>query len=212
MNLAAFHSNISATIRRGTSVDALIPGWVEQAARFLELDNTFEYMKEVVETQTTVDSNLLTLAKELKRVEFVRLVGKVEGQAPRAYIYLNKVEPKDVLGLESAWPVGYWNEGSMKLRIDTVPNVALDLEIGASFLTDWPTDTTETPTLLKRYMGLLRAQTMLEAARELKDVRMAEDWAQARKEQLAVVFRAEEELVWNDQSITQEYIPFGALG
>jgi hypothetical protein len=45
MNLETFHGDISGALRRGSSLDTLIPSTTRQAALWLEQNYTFRYMK-----------------------------------------------------------------------------------------------------------------------------------------------------------------------
>jgi hypothetical protein len=58
------------------------------------------------------------------------------------------------------------------IYLDAIPGEALSLMLEYMEKTDWPTDTAAAPTILQRNLSLVKAQTMMIAARDLPDDRL----------------------------------------
>jgi hypothetical protein len=194
MNLAAFYADVQASLRRGNSTADLIPGWAEDAALWLEQNYSFAYMKRtlsVVLDPLAADANLIDIEDRLKAVRFIRRV-YVSGSMS-SYGYLEKVEPGEISSIDLGAPSYYWLEGMNNIWLDSKVQELLTVEVGGIVYTDWPLDETATPTLLRYYKNLLKAQTLIEAAIDLKDDRMLAAYESKFQRAIAAVLVAEEE-------------------
>lgn len=194
MNLAAFYADVSASLRRGSGSNALIPGWTEDAALWLEQNYSFAYMKRelTVELDPLADEpNLVDIADRLKAVRFVRRVYTQDGM--QSFGYLRKVDSIDLSSIDKGAPQYYWLDGMNNIMLDSMVVEPLTLTVGGILYTDWPVDETATPTLLRYYKNLLKAQTLIEAATDLKDDRMIAAYQAKFERALQAVLVAEEE-------------------
>lgn len=207
MTLATFYAEVSSALRRGSSSDSLIPGWTEDAALWLEQNYTFGYMKRTEEFTLDPEAetpNLLELEDRLKTIQFVRAISRTDAGI---YGYLTKTDPGQVASIDDGDPSYYWRDGPDFIYFDANVQTELTLEIRAAWYTDWPTVTSETPTLLRFYKNLLKARTLIEAAIDLKDERMAAAYNAKFERALQAVLVAEEEDKREDTSLVMRYAP-----
>jgi hypothetical protein len=92
-----------------------------------------------------------------------------------------------------------------KLWLDAIPDKAYSFQAAWYEFTDWPTSTTTEPVWLDRGYNVLFAQTMLMAARGLRDPNLTAIWAPARDEAVKVQVAAEEELRWGGTTQTMRF-------
>lgn len=211
MPLSDFHARISRSLRRGTAQDDIIPDVVSEAALFLEQNYSFDYMNRVV----SVTINPLAASPEridfpslfVKSWRFVRIANAATAYAAAPYSYLKKVEPEDVSALSYGRPAGYYLDAATQLVLDAIPQEALVVELAYREYTDWPTDTAATPVLLRLAPNLLRAQTLVQMAEELRDPRMVQVYTAMREEALSAVLRAQEESKMSGTDNVMVYVP-----
>lgn len=214
MELSTFHSMVSSALKRGTAFDADIPNYVKLGVNWLERNYTYKYMEEFRLFQVAAGDRTIRMPdnKVIKAAKFIRLIGE-DG----AYIYLNKVEPEDLLGLRSAntttsdvVPSSYFIVGTDTLVLDAVPSEACNGEAIFYEYSDWPVATTSTHPLLKFASDLLLAQTLwFMAIYALKDMRMAEAYKVARDEAMSTLTRADDETKYGGESISMAFAPAG---
>lgn len=210
MTLAEFHARISRALRRGTSQDDIIPDVVSEAALFLEQNYSFKYMRRVV--QVTIDP--LGMAPEridvpsdhIKSWRFIRVVGPANAYSSAPYRYLKRVEAEDVTALSLGCPLGYYLDGDTQIVLDAVVKESTKLDIAFVEYTNWPTDTTASPRLLKIGHNLLRAQTLMQFSMDTRDPRLLALLKQMRDEALVALLGAQEESEWQgtDNYMTPE--------
>lgn len=199
MNLATFHSDISAELARGTSQDAKIPRWVRQAAQFLEQNYSFKYMEKHGESALDPEAiapNVLTLPNN--RIKSVTMVQPyiIEADGRKSYSHpLPKADRRDVTSIDLGYPSGWWQIGNT-LHFDAKPQTNMYLDLVWTEYTDWPTDTAAIPTLLQRYENLLFQQTMRDAWKSIKDFEAMGIAQQLRDEALRAVLVAEDADAW----------------
>lgn len=206
MTLATFYPKISTALRRGTSVDSLIPGWVESAALWLEQNYSFNYMERTVEVSLDPEAeepNLIDLEDRIKSFKFVRAISR--DASPAAYRYLQKIDAADVGSVVKGDPNYYWLDGPDQLWLDANVQTELVVQIRAVFYTEWPDVSSATPTLLRFYPNLLKAQTLIEAAIDLKDERMAAAYDSQFQRAIQAVLVAEEEMRRSDTELVMNY-------
>lgn len=196
MQLSAFHARVSRALRRGTQQDDVIPDVVAEAALFLEQNYSFDYMQRVV--AITIDP--LAAAPEridfpssfVKSWRFARYVPSVNAD----YFYLEHVRAEDVTASSVGNPVGFYTDGDTQIVLDSAPDSAIVIEFGYNELTDWPTDDTATPSLLRIGQNALLYQTMMQFSVELRDPRMIDVNKVLRDEALSALLRGQEEGKW----------------
>lgn len=218
MNLGAFQSMVSTTLNRGTTLDSRIPLRVQMAAQWLERNYSFKYMEafrllQVVQGERVID---LPSNQVIKAWKFVRLI-RDDG----SYMYLNKVEPEDILGIGNPAPnatfttrnekprlSAYWVVGNSQMVLNTVPDTDWSGEGMWLAYTDWPTDPSAEHPLMNMASDVLLAETLLlMAAFDLRDQRMVAGWKEIRDEGVNTLTRAEDENKYGGESLTMAFVP-----
>lgn len=214
MNLGEFHSHVETTLNRGTTLTSRIPGRVKQAVVWLERNYTFNHMErfrllQIVAQNRTIDfpSN-----EVIKGFKFCRLIN-----ADGTYRYLNKVSPRDMLGVVTKdssvastdiTPSAFWTVANKLMVFNAVPSINLVGEAVWWSYTDWPTTADAQHPLIVIASDVLLAQTLLfMAAFDLRDMRMLAGWKEIRDEGVNTLTRAEDEAEYSGQSISMAYVP-----
>lgn len=191
MTLAEFHTLVSGIINRGTSVDTSIVGATRRAARFIERNYTFEYMKQydsnvaIAAAATTILVSAFT-SNEVKRILFLRTLDTTTDPDATVYKYITRSDPMDLGSLEEGRPTHFWMSDKDTIQLDMTADKAYTAQIQWVEFTAWPTDTGESPWLVDNAEDALLARTMLYMA---PIVRMApkeyqmwqQNWAEAVK-------------------------------
>jgi hypothetical protein len=208
---------VSDSLRRGTSLDALIPAQTKLAVQWLERNYTFLYMEVFRLLQIGADDRIIPLPPSvaIKSIKFIRTIG-TDG----AYQYLKRIQPEDLLGLRSATttpagndnvPRAFFMVGVNQLVLDAVPSESYNGEAIFREYTDWPTDTASKHPLLQMASDVLLAQTQwFMAVNVMKDLRMAEVYKVARDEGVNTLTRAEDESAYGGADNQMVYAPFTA--
>lgn len=205
MNLGQFHARIKRALRRGNSMDAVIPDMVSESANVLEMNYTFSWMRRTGETSIALGSNnpnqLSFPNNRVKSFEWIKVI-EPGYASPDGEVYreLKGVDARRITGTTPGYITGYWIDGLSYVYLDNY--VAED----TAFLwrwaeyTDWPEADAATPSLLMRGQAVLAAETMLLAAQENRDPRMIDLYTARRNDTLNMLLRAEEELKWEHQN------------
>lgn len=202
MNLGEFHSNVSTSLNRGTTLDARIPARVKQSVQWIERNYTFKYMEQFRLLQIAKDDRTIKLNSYIKNWKFIRLIGSDDG-----YSYLNKIEPQDALGLAST-VAAYWIVGNSALVLNAVPTKDLSGEAMWIGYTDWPSETASRHFLLDVASDVLLAQTlMFMAAFDTKDPRMLAEYKVVRDEGLNTLTRSADEEQFGGAGVSMAYVP-----
>ena len=200
MNLGQFHARVASALKRGSSLDAMIPFWVAEAARVQEQNYTFSWM--VQTTAETLPAGNVPLVFPLdplvKSVNWVKPVLNPGTDGTSWYgEQLRGVSSDQVQGITGGNPQGYWIEGTSGgyvLKFDTVPQAAFSFLIEQNVFTDWPADDAATPTLLLRGQLVLFSQTLVLFAQEQRDPRMFDTYSTTLQGAMNLLLRADEEL------------------
>lgn len=203
MQLATFYSDVAAGLRRGSSLDALIPRWTRTSVNFLESGQVFAHMQKFATLTTNpAAENPQIIAFPNTRVRSWRYIRqKINSE----FIYLDGMSPEDQGTELLGKPTAFWHDGVSKLWLDAIPTEVYSYQAAWYEFTDWPTSTTAEPVWLDRGYNVLFAETMLKAARELRDPNLVAIWAPARDEAVKVASAAEEELRWGGTTQTMRF-------
>lgn len=202
MNLGEFHSNVSTSLNRGTTLDDRIPVRVKQAVNWIERNYTFKYMEQFRLLQIAKDDRTVKLNSLIKSWKFIRLIKK-DG----AYSYLNKIEPQDALGLASELRA-YWVVGNSALILNSVPTENLSGEAMWIGYTDWPSETTSRHFLLDVASDVVLGQTlMFMAIFDMKDPRMLAEYKGMRDEGLNTLTRSADEEQYGGAGVSMAFVP-----
>lgn len=206
MNLGAFQSMVSSAIKRGTSLDAIIPLWVSQAARVLEQNYTFSWMQRTTNHTIVLGTIplVLTLDPLVKGVSWVKPKCATNSDGTEWYgDPLFGADEIEVLGINGGNPAGFWlngTDGGYSLSFDAIPYADFVFKMRWAKYTDWPTDPAATPTLLLRGELALMSQTLILFANQMRDARMAETYGGILQGALNTLLRSEEELQHGHQN------------
>ena len=193
MNLGELHTLVSASLRRGTALDAHIPGAVRRAARWIERNYSLKYMEEHflfdIDASAT-NPRLITLPSAVKKIEFFRWKD-TDGD----YHNMTQVAAQDFPDNEETDPVSFWMEGDRRLYLGETPEDDID---GAEILfiryTSWPTDDAAEHWLIDNAEDLLLAQSAMNMLPFTRDYDSAPLWKNARDEAVRTLLIADEEL------------------
>lgn len=193
MTLTEFHTLVSATIARGTSLDAQIPSAARRAARWLERNYTFKYMErysEFVISSTANFPRIISLpSANLKSIRFVRI--KLENGE---FVYLDQIDPRDVSSNPNDIPLRYWLDGVSYLYLDATPTRDYNAEMGWNSYTAWPTDSGASNWLLDNGEDWLLYATLVEMSTFLRDPQLFQLYKTQRDEALRTLLLADEQL------------------
>lgn len=209
--LGEMHEMVRLSLQKGTTLDTVIPSRVRQAARWIERNRSYQYMKRI--GQVSIDlSSEFPWAVEMpsstwKSIETVRIVGSDGAYYP---LTLNPNYGLQ-LSFESGRPTTYTLDGTERLLFDCNPDEAYYVEIFWTQYTSWPTAESSTNWLLENAEDLLLYQTMLHMALFLRDDRMAATYLGGRDEALRTLHLEEEDRVNSNMNLNMIYTPEGGV-
>jgi hypothetical protein len=170
VNLGDFHDLVKDIFNRGTKLDAVIPTFTRQAARWLERNYTFQYMHTlepfVVDPDGTTP-RLVTLPNEPKELRFVRFVLQpstvYNSTSVVKFAYLRQIDPSESYGRAVEIPTEFWMNGTRELEMVSMTDedVDLGLEVDAYWYTNWPDDAAEEPWLILNGEDVMMAATCI---------------------------------------------------
>lgn len=204
MNLGQFHDRISAALRRGNSLDGIIPLWTAEAANLIEQNYTFSWMRRtgtVTLNPLAEQPNVIELPNgRMKSLEYLRPITWSDGVQQSYGEPLKGVDPGAFTGISRGNPVGFYLDGVDRIVLDAVADQELAYQIRFAEYTDWPVADNATPTLLQRGQALLTAEVLVIFAMEQRDQRLAELYEGRRQQAYNFLLRSEEELKWSHQN------------
>lgn len=212
MNLGTFHSRVSNAIRRGTSLDTIIPFWVGDAARILEQNYTFSWMRRSVEVPLLASdaTNVILLDPLVKEVNWIKPVWNSQPDGTKWFgDPLTGCEEMDITSIDNCNPAGYWIDGDdtgtgYQINFDAIPTSDMIFRINRSVYTDWDFADGDTPALLARGQSALFFQTLILFANEQRDPRMAAQYGSMLQGGLGVLLRSEEDFKMKHQNDLQQ--------
>jgi hypothetical protein len=231
MNVDQFNSMVSASLKRGNTLDSQIPQQTAMAVQWIERNYTFKYMEafRLIVIQQNERVILMPVGSIIKSWIFFRIIN-TDG----SYKYINKVEGKDLTMVNSSAntliggdiantqtvfqivPGNFFQVGLSTIVLDAVPSQNLNSEAMFYNYSSWPTDSTTIPgggssfthPLLQIATDMLLAQTqILCAVNLLKDLRMMAAYKEVRDEAVSTLTRAEDETKFAGENIRMLYKP-----
>jgi len=211
MNLGEFHSLVSESLNRGTSLDARIPSKVRQAVRWIERNYTYQYMRRwlsgTIDTSLP-DAEVIPLYQLYpKAIEAVRLW---PSDNPRSQFHdLKRIDPKERTS-RTTDVSGYWLDGVNSIILDGTPtdvSGSIPYEIHLHQYTAWPTDTNYEHWLIDNAEDMLLYTTLFYMGVSLRDSRMIADYKALRDEAQQTLHISEQEIQNNDRSASMVYNP-----
>ncbi len=199
MDLGTFHSEISAHIRRGTSMDALIPGFVRRAAFDLEKNYGFQYMRQVATITIDPAVDLTPQYIDLSSIQLKMIRGfRWEPADGSDFIYLTKVNFGDFLGPETGVPRYYWLDGTARIVLGSVPTDTLYGKLYLSRYSSWPTLDAETHWLLENAEQALIHGSLVNFGLYSRDMELVAAHRLLLKGSLELLIGVEIESEWSD--------------
>lgn len=203
--LGEFTDQIRADIRRGNSLDALIPAFIRKGALWIERNNTLQYMRVFAEVdidpETDEQPRYISLVNtRIKSVEWLRWVGD-DG----SYSYLASRQPQDFPLVDNGTPSGYWLDGVERIVLSATPTQVLHGELMAARYSDWPTTPNSTHWLLDFAEDVLEAQAMLAYAKHARDPGAMEFWKGVFDAALPGLYAADQDFQWANADLKMEY-------
>lgn len=207
MTLGELHKEISAELKRGTSLDSVIPSKVREAVQFLERNHPMKYMERFVDIQLAKGERMFDLPFIIRNFRFLRMV-PVDGVQLAGYGYLKQMNTRDELfeNSLSGLPTGFSQIGNKAIRLNTEVGAPLKLEGLAYIFSDWQTSQ---PTfrhfLLDVASDLLKGQALMHMAIHLKDQRMIAAYRVVRDEALKTFYSMDNDMAEGEANGQMEY-------
>lgn len=200
--LAAFYAEISAEVRRGTSLDASIPRKVQQAVRWIESQHTFKHMEKYVELEilsTGTEPRALPLPAGFKSMLTWRIL--LESK----YYNIIKVDAYDVSEIDTTRPKAYWQDGMDYFWLDSEPDQDYESEMNFIGYTTLPTDTAESPYIIQEFGALILYQTMVLMAPLMRDATTLQFYKGEREEMIKAAIDADVEARQSAETPSVQY-------
>jgi hypothetical protein len=204
MKLSDFNSLVSTYLKRGTSLDAIIPKASPMALSFLERNYTFKYM-EVFKTVQLVQGNrtiVLPTNMVTKSIAMMRFIDSAGG-----YQEVNRVMPRDLKGTGSGKPQGYWLSGTNVIVFDMTPTENINGEAILNVFTTWPVGPNESHPLLIMAPDVMIYQTLINMAAYMRDSELVGAYKLMRDEGLNTLTRSDDELRYDSEYSAMAYEP-----
>lgn len=198
--LAQFYALVSDELRRGTTLDALIPARVNRALRWIEQKYTFRYMEVFGAQNITLGTRSYDLGTTIKKVNFWRVINS-DGKLA----YLKNFDPLDLVSSGTSRPNGYWVSGQKVLWLDNTPDKDYTAEALLTKYTALPTDTAQSPQVVVDLQGPLIAETCVLFAPVLRDDKFISLQKGILDMEMQSAIDADVESRQSNQSVSMEY-------
>ena len=205
MKLSEFNSLVSTYLKRGTSLDDIIPKASPMALSFLERNYSFKYM-EVFKTVQLVSGNrtiVLPLNMVTKSISMMRFIN-----GDGSYSEINRIMPRDLKGTGDGRPDGYWLSGTNVIVFNTTPTENINGEAILNVFTSWPTGPDQTHPLLIMAADVMIYQTLINMAAYMRDEALVGAYKLMRDEGLNTLTRSDDELRYDSEHSAMAYEPF----
>jgi hypothetical protein len=205
MDLGEFKAELKLVIRRGDSMDDLIPGFIRQAAFWLERNRTMNYMLRFGQIEVDPDATDTPRYIELDntRIKSIPMFRWINSDG--SYSNLTKKDPRDMTVLEAGVPAFYWLSGVSTIVLSGTPDEVLNGELWVARYSAWPISDDATHWLLDNGEDVLQARSMINFAKHIRDPELREHWKAVFDESLVGFYAAEDELAWENSDIRMEY-------
>ena len=163
--LGEFHTLVSDALGRSSSLDSVIPKRVDMAARWLERNYTFQYMRQWL--TVNVDSSaqyphIISLYQmELKAIDLLR---RRRTNSAGETIYdrpLRRTKPEDRESRPAGSPESYWLNGLSSVILNSVPDEDMVFEMHVQQFSKWGSASGWTHWLLDNATNLLLTRTLM---------------------------------------------------
>lgn len=211
MNLGEFKQQLKDNIRRGDSLDAVIPGFIRQAALWLERNRTMNYMRKFAEI--TIDPDVDDAPRyvsledtRIKSIQFFRWTGQAGITADdNGYLYMQMKDPRDFPQLTTGIPAFYYPNGVSSMVLSATPDQVLNGELWCARYSAWPTADSATHWLMDNAEDVLEARAMMNMAKHARDPDMRAHWKTVLDDGLIGLYAAEDEFMLENTELVMEY-------
>lgn len=163
--LGEFHTLVSDALGRGTSLDSTIAKRTAIAARWLERNYTFQYMKQwrtVSVSAAAAEPHIVSLfGLEVKAINLLRIRTEDSGGGYLFSRPLKKLSPADRETRVPGTPESFWLNGVSSIILNSIPDEDLTLEGHFTLFTTWGSAASWTHWLLDNATELLLCRTLM---------------------------------------------------
>lgn len=131
---ASLKTRVAAEVGRGATQDTRIADALKDAGLWLERNWNFQPMHRFVSFSITAGVRSLPVPARIKKFNFVRLLGE-DGVGD--FTILERIDPKDMSGILTQGPKGYWLDALDYIWLDSIPDEDRLAELDYYQLTDW---------------------------------------------------------------------------
>lgn len=203
MTIATFYNDVRTAIGRGAANDASFPGWAQEAISLIENSHTFTWMQQTNRFPVVpgIGSSALVLDPRIKAIKWAKF-GDVTntGTATEQIVFheeLTQVTDVDITSYDNGEPTAFYWDGVSGIIMDALVQVPATLFVRFDLFTQWPTDTSKTPSVLMRHYQAFKAIFMMIAATNLRDVTLNSIWAGAGQTALQTLIASDTETQWS---------------
>lgn len=198
MNLGNLYTDIAFSLGRGSSLDAMIPIWVDEAQRNCEVGYTFMWMEKLGELTLDPSAEVPNRADipnaRVKAIDWLQPILSSVGDPNEVYGEpLDNITSNHVTSLHGGAPGAWWQEGFDKVWFDAIPDASVRYRMAYSEYTSWSQAGSAEPALLVRGYSTLKYETLAVAAVALRDPRIIEAYSAARLEAWNKLIGADQE-------------------
>jgi len=171
--LGEFHALVSDALGRGTSLDSLIPVRTKLAARWIEGNYLFQYMRtwKVLNVDITAEYPYILSLHDLniRGIEAIRLRdtdsdGNIVFHAP-----LKKINPVDRSDRPAGVPESYWLNGMSSIILGSIPDENMVFEAHLQQFTKWGSGDSWRHYMLDNMTNMLLARTLMMMSVRIRD-------------------------------------------
>lgn len=189
-------------------MDTAIVSAVRRAARKIEQNRTYQYMKKFGSFAFDLTASspwIIDTPNEFKAIKLIRL--NVDGEYYRIPRGLNVEQ----LNLPDGKPLHYELDGTSRLIFDANPDTAYTVEVFFDMYTSWPTEDTATNWLITNGEEALYFEALLSLSATTRDPRQRANLQALRDEALRSLLIADEEMQSSDYTSAMTFTPEGGL-
>lgn len=197
-DLKTFHETISGIINRGTKFDADILVQTRNAAKWLENNYSYAYMRTLFFLDLPETEQEVRLPERIKSIEWFR-IPFTESNGDVTHTYLIGGDAEQVTSIVTARPVGYYHEqDTSTLKLNTKPDSDYAAELLYYRYTDWPVDvvpfaSTKNPWLVEFGETILMPLVMIYMSPIIRSPALRAEYTPLLETGLATNIGAEEE-------------------
>ncbi|WCD44093.1 hypothetical protein Kuura_015 [Caulobacter phage Kuura] len=201
MTIATFYADLKTAIGRGNSITGLLGGWVQQTLEAIETEHTYLFMETSSMVTVAVGASSNVVVMPVPKVKAFATIQRTEAQ-PDGTLLLGEALRgvsglSDFSSIDKGYPTGYFVQGDNEIVLDAKATVEHILAVQYSTYTVWDdTPDSTTPPWLANRQGWLKAETLVTAAANLRDDRLAAIWQGAAQRYRMAAWEADKEKRW----------------